>query len=92
MIFIYRQEYYEQENGRSAAGATGGAAASHKGRSAVGKIREALNLMRNQKFEVPFIAFYRKEYIEPELNIVDVWRIYQCDEKVAHCWQCNYKL
>lgn len=52
-----------------------------KGLSTVSKIREALNLMRNQQFEVPFIAFYRKEYIDPELNITDLWRIFTWDEK-----------
>ncbi|KAG7262899.1 hypothetical protein CRUP_010545, partial [Coryphaenoides rupestris] len=30
----------------------------------VQKIKEALNFMRNQHFEVPFIAFYRKEYLK----------------------------
>ena len=52
-----------------------------KNLSTVSKIREALNLMRNQQFEVPFIAFYRKEFIDPELNISDLWRIFQWDEK-----------
>lgn len=37
--------------------------------------------MRNQHFEVPFIAFYRKEYVEPELHINDLWRVWQWDEK-----------
>ena len=32
--------------------------------------------------QVPFIAFYRKEYVEPELNINDLWRVYSWDEKV----------
>ncbi|KAI8507404.1 Transcription elongation factor SPT6 [Branchiostoma belcheri] len=54
---------------------------SRKEPSTVGKIRDALNFMRNQHFEVPFIAFYRKEYVEPELNINDLWRIWQWDEK-----------
>ncbi len=40
--------------------------------------------MRNQLFEVPFIAFYRKEYVEPELGINDLWKIYQWDEKASH--------
>ena len=31
--------------------------------------------------QVPFIAFYRKEYVEPELNINDLWKIYRWDEK-----------
>lgn len=32
--------------------------------------------------QVPFIAFYRKEYVEPELNINDLWKVWQWDEKV----------
>lgn len=47
----------------------------------VKKIRDALNFMRNQQFEVPFIAFYRKEYVEPELNINDLWKVYTWDER-----------
>ncbi|KAF0038603.1 hypothetical protein F2P81_009087 [Scophthalmus maximus] len=31
--------------------------------------------------QVPFIAFYRKEYVEPELNINDLWKVWQWDEK-----------
>lgn len=44
--------------------------------------QDALNFMRNQQFEAPFIAFYRKEYVEPELNIHDLNKIYHWDEKV----------
>ena len=36
--------------------------------------------MRQQFNEVPFIAFYRKEYIRPELQINDLWRVYHFDE------------
>ncbi|XP_029922869.1 transcription elongation factor SPT6 [Myripristis murdjan] len=54
---------------------------SKKGPSMIQKIKEALNFMRNQHFEVPFIAFYRKEYVEPELNINDLWKVWQWDEK-----------
>ena len=39
--------------------------------------------MRNQQFEVPFIAFYRKEYVETELLITDLWQVFQWDEKVS---------
>ena len=39
--------------------------------------------MRNHSFEVPFIANYRKEYVEPELDIHDLWAIWQSDEKVC---------
>lgn len=45
------------------------------------KIRDTLKLMRESLFEVPFIALYRKECIERDLNIKDLWRIYQLDEK-----------
>ncbi|KAI1722453.1 SH2 domain-containing protein [Ditylenchus destructor] len=45
------------------------------------KIQNTLEYIRNHQFEVPFIAFYRKEDIEPTLNIRDLWRIYQYDEK-----------
>ncbi|CAG0900948.1 unnamed protein product [Cyprideis torosa] len=45
------------------------------------KIRNALDYMRNQSLEVPFIAFYRKEYVEPELKINDLWTVYHYDEK-----------
>lgn len=38
--------------------------------------------MRNQQLEVPFIAFYRKEYVQPELNINDLWKVYKYDAKV----------
>ncbi|XP_054723966.1 LOW QUALITY PROTEIN: transcription elongation factor SPT6-like [Uloborus diversus] len=55
--------------------------AGRKNVSAVGKIREALKFIRNQNFEVPFIAFYRKEYVEPDLNINDLWTVYKWDEK-----------
>ncbi|XP_063297748.1 protein adenylyltransferase SelO, mitochondrial-like [Pelobates fuscus] len=58
-----------------------GATFSRKGPSTIQKIREALNFMRNPHFGVPFIAFYRKEYVEPELNINDLWLVWQWDEK-----------
>jgi transcription elongation factor SPT6 len=54
---------------------------SLKPSSAVPKIKEALNFMRNYSFEVPFIATYRKEYIEPELNVTDLWKIFHWDLK-----------
>ncbi|CAG9774076.1 unnamed protein product [Ceutorhynchus assimilis] len=52
-----------------------------KGPLAIGKIRKALEFMRNQHLEVPFIAFYRKEYVQPELNINDLWKVYKFDAK-----------
>ncbi|CAG0894422.1 unnamed protein product [Darwinula stevensoni] len=45
------------------------------------KIRNALDYMRNQHLEVPFIVAYRREYIEPDLNVEDLWTIYGYDEK-----------
>ncbi|XP_043252749.1 transcription elongation factor SPT6-like isoform X2 [Colletes gigas] len=52
-----------------------------KGPQTVNKIKKALDFMRNQNFEVPFISFYRKEYVLPELNINDLWKIYKFDTK-----------
>lgn len=49
----------------------------------IGKIKKALDFMRNQHFEVPFIAFYRKEYVQPELTINDLWRVYKFDAKAS---------
>ncbi|XP_050684543.1 transcription elongation factor SPT6 [Leptidea sinapis] len=49
--------------------------------STVIKIRQALDFMRNQTLEVPFIAFYRKEYVQPELSINDLWKVYKYDAK-----------
>jgi transcription elongation factor SPT6 len=57
---------------------------ARKGPQTVVKIRNALDLMRNHHFEVPFIAFYRKEYVHPELNINDLWRVYRFDGKVHY--------
>lgn len=54
---------------------------TRKGPQTVGKIKRALDFIRNQNFEVPFIAFYRKEYVSPELNINDLWKVYKYDEK-----------
>lgn len=55
---------------------------SFRGTSTVVKIRQALDFMRNQTLEVPFIAFYRKEYVQPELSINDLWKVYKYDAKV----------
>lgn len=49
--------------------------------TAIPRIRAALSFMRKDLFEVPFIATYRKEYIEPELKRDDLWKIYEWDEK-----------
>lgn len=53
-----------------------------KPHTAILRIKEALNFIRNEFFEIPFIASYRKENIQPELNIDDLWKIYEMDEKV----------
>nr|XP_018907506.1 PREDICTED: transcription elongation factor SPT6-like [Bemisia tabaci] len=54
---------------------------SRKGPQTIGKIKKALDFIRNQHFEVPFIAFYRKEHVQPELTINDLWRVYKFDAK-----------
>lgn len=58
----------------------------------VPKIKEALNFMRNHSFEVPYIANYRREYVEPELDVHDLWKIYQWDEKVRREGGRNRKM
>ncbi|XP_014787232.1 transcription elongation factor SPT6 [Octopus bimaculoides] len=63
-----------------------------KSASAVNKIRDALNFMRNHLHEVPFIAFYRKEYVEPDLNINDLWRVWEYDEKWSQLRQRKQNL
>lgn len=50
--------------------------------TAIPRIKEALNFMRNYFFEAPFIAIYRREYIEPELDTHDLWKVWHWDEKV----------
>lgn len=49
--------------------------------SAIGKIKKALDFIRNQQLEVPFINFYRKEYVRPELKMADLWKVYKFDAK-----------
>lgn len=55
---------------------------SRRDMNMIQKIYNALDLMRNSTCEVPFIAFYRKEEVQPELNIHDLWKVYRWDEKV----------
>ena len=38
------------------------------------KIRNALEHIRQRNFEPPYINFYCKEYVQPELQINDLWR------------------
>uniref|UniRef100_A0A1A9WFV4 Helix-turn-helix DNA-binding domain-containing protein n=1 Tax=Glossina brevipalpis TaxID=37001 RepID=A0A1A9WFV4_9MUSC len=49
--------------------------------SSVGKIKQALEFIRNQQLEVPFISFYRKEYVKPELNTDDLWKMVSIAEQ-----------
>lgn len=52
-----------------------------KPESVLVSIGEVLHFLRNDFLEVPFIAFYRKEYYTPDLTINDLWLIYRWDEK-----------
>merc|ERR1712223_1320592 len=45
------------------------------------KIRNALEHIRQRNFEPPYINFYCKEYVQPELQINDIWRVYKYDEE-----------
>ncbi len=96
---ISRQPYYGGSNQATRTGPTAGTT-NAKPQSAIPKIKEALNLMRNHFFEIPYIATYRQEYIEPEINHDDLWKILYWDEKVTeivsysqtlrlHCVMCH---
>lgn len=52
-----------------------------KPKSVLMNIREVLQFIRNDSLEVPFIAHYRKEYFQPDLNVDDLWLIFRWDEK-----------
>jgi transcription elongation factor SPT6 len=52
-------------------------------RDAPDRIYEVLNFIRNSNYEVPFIAFYRKEHVDGVLGIQDLWSIFEYDEKVC---------
>lgn len=54
---------------------------SRKQATAIGKIKKALDFIRNQQLEVPFIAFYRKEYVLNDLKIKELWKVYKFDAK-----------
>ena len=45
------------------------------------KIRNALEHIRIKNFEPPYINFYCKEYVLPELKINDLWQVYFFDEE-----------
>ncbi|EDW74366.1 uncharacterized protein Dwil_GK21875 [Drosophila willistoni] len=66
--------------------------AERKAPTAVLKIKQTLEFIRNQQLEVPFIAFYRKEYIKPELSIEDLWKIYYHDELWCQLYERKRKL
>lgn len=66
-----QQNLLEQESGTY----------NRRGPTMINKIKKAIDFMRNQHLEVPFIAFYRKEYVESDLNINDLWKVWQWDEK-----------
>lgn len=66
--------------------------AGAKDASAILKIREALKFIRSQALEVPFIAFYRKEYVHPDLNINDLWAVFKWDEKFCQLQQRKAKM
>ncbi len=81
IFFVFLQPYHQVEKVRASGGR--GSHGNKLQGSMVPKIKEALNLIRNHFFEMPYIANYRREYIEPELDIHDLWRIFHWDEKVG---------
>lgn len=79
--WIYRQAFIKKTISRQDSIGLDGKDRSRKPSSTIGKIKQALDFMRNQQLEVPFISFYRKEYVQPELNINDLWKVYYFDGK-----------
>ncbi|CAI2347402.1 unnamed protein product [Caenorhabditis sp. 36 PRJEB53466] len=57
-----------------------------KKKQVLGAIKEVLKFMRirSNSFEVPFIGFYRKEFIDNMLNINHLWKVYDFDERWCH--------
>lgn len=79
--WIFRQGFAKPSISRQEGTSREECSSWHRKETAVvEKIRKALDFMRQQFFEVPFIAFYRKEYVLPELKINDLWRVYHMDE------------
>lgn len=79
--WIYKQAFIKGSLSNQETAGIDGRDRTRKPSSAIGKIKQALDFMRNQQLEVPFIAFYRKEYVQPELNINDLWKVYNFDMK-----------
>ncbi|XP_074604338.1 transcription elongation factor Spt6 isoform X2 [Brevipalpus obovatus] len=55
------------------------------------KVKNVLRFIRTQLLEVPFISFYRKEYVEG-LTIDDLWSIFKADEKWCQLQQRKQNL
>ncbi|CAD7091358.1 unnamed protein product [Hermetia illucens] len=79
--WIYKQAFCKPTVSQQETNEGGPRDRGRKPPSAIGKIKQALDFMRNQQLEVPFIAFYRKEYVQPELNINDLWKVYRFDAR-----------
>ena len=77
---IYKNAFSKPSISNQSSNAEGRVKAS-KGPQTIEKIRKALEFMRNQHLEVPFIAFHRKEYVQLELTVNDLWRVQKFDEK-----------
>ncbi|KAF7990730.1 hypothetical protein HCN44_000535 [Aphidius gifuensis] len=58
-----------------------------KGPKTIEKIKNALNFIRNESLEVPYIAYYKKDYVLPELDQNDLWRVYKFDAKWSQLCQ-----
>jgi transcriptional accessory protein Tex/SPT6 len=47
----------------------------------VNAIAHVLRFIRYENLEIPFIARHRKDYFYPQLQVHDLWRVYDLDEK-----------
>jgi transcription elongation factor SPT6 len=48
------------------------------------KIQKVLEFLRVHHLEIPYIYTYKKGFYAPDLNLVDLWEIYEWDEKWSH--------
>lgn len=79
--WIYRQAFTRSTVSNRSGGSDEWGTNERKPSTAIAKIKQALDFMRNQQLEVPFISFYRKEYVQPELNVDDLWKVFKFDAK-----------
>jgi len=55
------------------------------------KIKKIIKLIRDEKFEVPYIYFYQKDFVKPEFEIYDLWKIYNLDQEYCRLYERKHR-